>query len=273
MKKTIFEFTNYKYFLGYRLDSRRSKRGEKSALAKAMGIQATYLSQVLNGSAHLSLEQVEAMSEYFAHSKEEAHFLLLLVQKDRAGTGSLRKYFQEQMTEILNRRLVLTQRLGAQNSLGEQEKVRYYSSWIYAAIHIAVTIPELQNKEALSSHLGLSVRKINEALEFLVPAGLVVVKGTELTSGTNMIRLGSDSHNIIKHHTNWRQQSTESLDREKLTDLHYSAVVSLSRDDVLKLKNILLDMISLNLDLIKASKEEVLYCYCLDFFSLDKKAE
>lgn len=272
-QKSIFEFKKCRDFLEERLSSAFAKRGEKTALAKAIQIQPTYLSQVLNGTAHLSLEQAAAMNEYFAHSQEESHFVLLMVQKDRAGTPALRKYFQDQMTEVLNRRLVLTKRLGTQNSLSDEDKSTYYSSWIYSAIHIAVTIPHLRQKSALSEFLGISIKRLNEALEFLTTRGLISFQGVEIHPGTNFIRLGNDSHNIIKHHTNWRQQSIESLDRERPTDLHYSGVVSLSAEDALRIKNILLDNLKENIEIIKDSKEEELFCYCMDFFSLNKKAE
>lgn len=272
-KKGIFEFKNYRAFLAERLNSPRSKRGLKTAFSKAIQIQPTYLSQVLKGIAHLSLEQAAAMNLYFSHSPEESHFLLLMVQKDRAGTPQLRQYFQDQMTEVLNRRLVLTKRLGTQNALTEEDKSKYYSSWVYSAVHIAVTIPNLREKEVLSKFLGISIKRLNEVLEFLATTGLVSIQGAEIHPGTNFIRLGNDSHNIIKHHNNWRQQSIEALDRERLTDLHYSGVVSLSTEDALKIKNILLDNLKENIEIIKASKEEELFCYCIDFFNLNKKAE
>lgn len=86
------------------------------------------------------------------------------------------------------------------------------------------------------------------------------------------VRLTKKRNNIIKHHNNWRQQSIEALDRERLTDLHYSGVVSLSTEDALKIKNILLDNLKENIEIIKDSKEEELFCYCIDFFSLNVSA-
>ncbi|MGZ3775863.1 MAG: TIGR02147 family protein [Pseudobdellovibrionaceae bacterium] len=270
MDKSIFDFSDYKSYLEAKTGASGTRKGVKAAIAKAINCQPTYVSQVLHGKAHLSLEQAEILNGFFSHSKEEAFYFLLLVQKDRAGSKALRDFFHEQIDEVLRKRLVLTKRLGAKETLSEIHQATYYSSWIYAAIHIALTIPELRMREALSVYFNLPVRKVTEALDFLISTGLVrsTDKGYEVTNA--QIRLGNDSKNILKHHTNWRLQSAESLDREQLTDMHYSGVVSLSKSDVVKVKNILLEAVKKSQDLIKDSKEEELCAMVIDFFNLKK---
>lgn len=266
MEKSIFEFTSYKAFL--RAHSRL--RGRKSALSEAMNIQPTYLSHVLHGKAHLSLEQVESLNRFLHHTEDESHLLLLLVQKEKAGTQTLEKYFQKQIDELLLKRLNLTKRLGAQNSLSEEDRSVYYSSWIYGALHMAVTVPGLRTRETLLKHFSLSSERFQEVIEFLLKTGLVIEKGREFGPGPNVMRIGKDAHQIIKHHTNWRNQAIESLDRQTPQDLHYSAVVTLSEKDVLKIMDLLLQSINNNIEIIKQSPEEKLYVYNLDFFELKK---
>ena len=135
---------------------------------------------------------------------------------------------------------------------------------------MAVTIPNLRKRELIAAYLHLPIKRVTEVLDFLVLAGLCRISNDGYLPGETEIRLGKDSHNIIKHHSNWRGQAVESLDREQLTDLHYSSVVSLSRSDVLKIKDMLLEAIKENLKVIKESPEEELYSYCIDFFSMKK---
>ncbi|QLY25771.1 TIGR02147 family protein [Bdellovibrio sp. KM01] len=270
MDKSIFDFSDYRSYLEAKTGAPGTRKGVKAAMAKALHCQPTYISQVLHEKAHLSLEQAEILNGFFSHSKEEAFYFLLLVQKDRAGTKALREFFQEQIDEALRRRLVLTKRLGPKDVLSEVDQATYYSSWIYAALHIALTIPELRTREALSDYFHLPIRKITEALDFLISAGLVASTGNGYAVTKAQIRLGNDSKNILKHHTNWRLQSAESLDREQLTDMHYSGVVSLSKADVIKVKNILLDAVKTSQALIKDSKEEELCAIAIDFFNLRK---
>jgi uncharacterized protein (TIGR02147 family) len=270
MEKDIFNYSHYRPYLSARLQAPGS-RGDKSALSQAMGIQATYISQVLQEKAHLSLEQGEAANQFFNHSTQESHFFLLLIQKDRAGTKSLREYFQKQMDEILKARLVLTERLGKSHQLKEEDRAWYYSNWIPAAVHIATTIPTLRTAESISKALQLTPEMTVKTLEHLENVGLVRKNGFEFLPGSQQIRLGNDSHHILSHHTNWRLQAMQSLEREKLNELHYSGVVSLSSGDVVKIKNILLDSIKENINIVKESKEEELFCLNIDFFDLRKE--
>lgn len=268
MDKSLFEFTDYKAYLRARTGAGSARKGIKSALAKALNVQPTYISQILHGHAHLSLEQAEALNGFFGHSKEEGDFFYLLLLKDRAGTKTLAHHFQEQLDAILKRRLIVVQRLGERKTLAGEQQSIYYSSWLYAAVHMAVTIPELQTREAIAEHLRVSIRKVSEALEFLINAGLITQEGDRFTTSSLQLRLGNDSHNILKHHANWRTQAIESLDREDLADLHYSGVVTLSRSDMTKIKNLLLDAIKDAQKVIQHSKEEEICALNVDLFSL-----
>ena len=269
MEKSIFDYSSYKAFLR----AQSKVRGRKSALSEAMNIQPTYLSHVLHGKAHLSLEQVESLNRFLHHTEDEAHFLLLLLQKEKAGTQTLEKYFQKQIDELFMKRLDLSKRLGVQNSLTEEDRSIYYSSWVYGALHMAVTVPSLRTREVLLKHFNISSETFQKAAEFLLRTGLIIEKGREFTSGPTFMRIGKDSHQIIKHHTNWRNQAIESLDRETIQDLHYSAVVSLSEKDALKIKDLLLQGVNDNIEIIKKSPEEKVFVYVLDFFELKKTTQ
>ena len=270
MGKTIFEFKFYKEYLRALVGPSHKRTGIKGAIAKALRCQSTYLSHVLHGNAHLSLEQGEALSDFLGHTAEEKRFLLFLIQKDRAGTKSLTAHFEELIEEIVARRLTLTERLGARNALSEEDKSVYYSSWQYAAIHIALTIPELRTSEALARYFCVRQKRVAEILEFLCKTGIATRNVDYFVPGTTQIRLGKASHQIIKHHANWRNQAIDSLEREEISDLHYSAVVSLSEQDVLKLKNEILEFIKKTLATIHASSEERLLGFNVDFFDLKR---
>jgi uncharacterized protein (TIGR02147 family) len=271
MKNDIFEYSDYKAYLKALLSSKGADRGRKAAAAKASQIQATYLSQVLNGHVHLSLEQADLMNTFLMHNEDESHFFLLLVQKNKAGTRKLKDYFDTQIGEIKKRRLVVAERLGKNYSLTDPEKQIYYSSWIYSAVHIATTIPELQTKKKLAEHLNLHYDRLAEVLNFLSQAQLVIMNGENVRPGPSLIHLGNNSSNIFKHHANWRNQAIESLEREGPLDLHYSLVLSLSKEDIEKVKSIFLKGIENMAEIVRPSKEETLYALNIDFFNMNKK--
>jgi len=269
-KRSLFEYMSYKEYLRALAGPRSQRSGERAAMAKSLNCQPTYVSQVLYGNPHLSLEQGEILSEYLGHTSDEKNYFLLLIQRERAGTKRLEHFFDEQIQELLRRRMVLTERLGSNQTLSESHQATYYSSWQYAAIHVALTIPSLQTANALMESFRISKARLNIILEFLVSSGLAKQEGPRYAPGDVEIRLGNKSPNIIKHHSNWRQQAIDSLERESLQDLHYSGVVSLSEEDVTKIKDETLKFIQDSFTTIRASKEEKLYCLNIDFFNLQK---
>jgi len=271
MIKTIFHYADYKDYLVALVGPQHQRRGLKSKLAKAIGSQATFISQVIHGKANLSLEQADRINEFLGHTKAQAEYFFALVQKERAGTQSLRKHFETAIDELRAQQLNLTDRLGLKSKLTAESQARYYSSWHYAAIHIALTIEQLQSPTKISDFFKVPIGKVNSVLNFLVSIGLALrTEEGSYRCGQQTIRLGSDSSNILRHHANWRQLAIESLDREDPSDLHYSGVASLSKKDVQIIKEKILKNLEENLEVVRDSKEEELFCYSIDFFNLKR---
>ncbi len=270
MNKTIFEFSNYKTYLKYKTEELPGAWGTKVRLAEAMGCQAAYLSQVLKDKAELSLEQVLKASAFFQLDDDEKSYFMLVHQMDRAGSPELIKYFKDQVSLILEKRMVLAKRLSATEQLNEKDLAIYYSSWIYAALHMAVTIPQFQTKEDLWKIFKIKAKKINEALQFLIETGLITEGHGRFKTGKTAVRLGNDSNWIIKHHTNWRLKAIQNLENEDIHDLHYSGVMTLSEKDAVKVKDLFLENLKKQIEVIDSSKEEKMYVMNIDFFDLGK---
>ena len=269
MDKLVYDFSDYKAYLGAVLASKPARgRGFRAKMAEAIGCQRAFVSQVLQGEAHFNLEHGDRLNAFLEHSKEEAHFFLLLIQYARAGTSSLRNYFYEQMKLVLDERLILKNRIRSEGNLTHEQKTRYYSSWHYGAARVSVTIPSLRTKEALSKRLQLTMPQLTRVLDFLLEIGLIEQRGQEFHPTTHHMHLGNDSALIAKHHTNWRIRSIQSFDTEGTKDLHYSSTVSLSHDDALKIKSILVNSVEDIQSKIKYSKEETLFSFCMDFYEL-----
>lgn len=268
MNKSLFEFSEYKAFLRA-ISGVKQRKGVRLAISKALRCQPAYISQVLNGGGNFSLEQGEGICQFLGFGKQESHYFLLLLQKERAGTKNLRVYFEEQIEEVQKRRLVLTERLGKEHELTEAQRAEYYSSWIYAAVHIGLSIPGLQEKKLLAEFFQLPQMKVAAVVDFLLHSGLVVERaGGGYDFGPSKIRLGNDSPQIVRHHSNWRVRAMESLEREGLSDMHYSGVVSISRADAVRIKESLLEQVKKCQAVVADSPEEELYGIGLDFFNL-----
>lgn len=81
--------------------------------------------------------------------------------------------------------------------------------------------------------------------------------------------LGTDSPLISKFHTNWRIKTIQSLDKENANDaLHYSSAITISNNDVMKIKSHLVKCIEEIKIIIRDSPAEAVHSFNIDFFKL-----
>lgn len=267
-KNYIYDYKDYRAFLVDALGGAGKRTGQRGALARHLGCQTAYLSQVLSGSANFSLEQAYKVNQFFSHDSTASEFFLLLVQKERAGTHELKDYFQNKISEIKTKRSELKNRVTANRTVSDKDHAFYYSHWYISAIHVALSVTSLQTVAELSKHFQLEDGVVREVLEFLTSTGLADFSRGKYTIGSSHVHLTKESRFVKQLHTNWRMQAIQSLDRRREEDFHYSVTYSLSKEDALKIRHMILDLIERNMEVVKPSKEEVLYCNTIDFFEI-----
>jgi len=269
LKKTIFEYQNYKEYIIERIAESPSKgRGIKLKIAEYLSCQTAFVSQVLNGQPNFSLEQGVKLNHFFEHTRDEAKFFILLLQLERAGSAELKAFMNQEIKEILDQRSDLKNRIDIKGSLKKVDQQVYYSNWIYSCIHMMVAIPEFQTPQAIAKHLNLPKEKVMEVIEFLEQTGLIQRVGARYENGVARVHLSKDSVQIQRHHTNWRMQAIRSIDINEPTDLHFSTIVTISKSDVSKIKEIFIKSIEEARKVIRDSKEETLQSICIDFFNV-----
>ena len=268
---SIYNYRDYKTYLVDLSKEKGARSGFKSRLAEAARCNSAYISAVLGDKAHLSLEQAQNIGHHLELSNEESHFFLLLVQKARSGTSALANYFEKQLELVLQTKLNVQRRMGAKENLNPEDQARYYSSWMYAAIHVALSVPRLaRSPETLAKYFEMPLARVREVLDFLVTTGLAQVHGQKYTIGQRHIHLGKNSNNILRHHSNWRLFALRALEESKEEDLNYSSAVVLSREDAYRVREILLSAVKKSVDLILDSPEEEIFALNLDFVSLGR---
>lgn len=154
------------------------------------------------------------------------------------------------------------------DSLNSQEEAQYYSSWQFSAVHVLLSIPEFQTRDAISKKLELSLERVDKILSFLEEAGLCKKEGQSHQITRPLLHLDKWSPLISKHHTNWRLKSILSLDKEGEDDLHYSSVFTLSMNDYSCVKEILTNALADSFNIISKSPEKDTAVICLDLFKL-----
>ena len=268
--RNLFEFQDYREFLSNFLQS--SKKGAKLRLSQVLECQPGYLSQILSGASELSAEQAQRFTSFLGFDASMTHYFLLLVFHARAGTKSLRDHYQSQIETLRSQSQVLKNRLKPDKILAIEDQATFYSSWHYGAMHVCVSIPGCETEAGIASYFNLPLKRVYEVVQFLVRVGLVQrqVEGN-LQIGSSQVFVGTDSPLISKHHTNWRFRAVDSFDRYKDSHLHYSSVISVAHSDVEKIREIMAQAIQKIRAVVRESKDECCYSYCLDLFEVGAK--
>ncbi len=269
----IYAFNDYRNYLRSLSGGRKERTGFKTSLAKAANCFNSYVSKVLNDQAHFTLEQAEAISEYLGHNKNQKKFFFLLVQRDRAGTTALKKHFTKEIEVERESALNLKNQMPTEFNFSAETESRYYSHWLYSAVDLALTVAGLNSGPDLARYLGVSLAKINQVVEFLVETGVVQEKQGKLQTTANHIHLASNSANIIKHHTNWRLKALESIDNLNENNLHYSSSVTVSDEDFVKIKELLVECLKNTNKVVDTSHAQNLFAINVDLFRVSNSTK
>ncbi len=266
--KTVFECRSYIEFLkNYISALPKQGRGTQTLLASAIGCQQTYLSKVLAGKAELSVDQGYEACRYFGLSAAETDYFVTLLLLNRASTPNTKAYLEKKLNQILRSHHNLRERFNKSINLDAKAMATYYSDWSYAAIHVLTSIPGFRTPEAIARRLHLSMKHVQEVLEFLIRVNLVTKKDVQFTMSKKSIHLGSDNPLISNHHRNWRLRALNEL-KSSADNLHYSSVITCSKADMNKIKEVLIKAIEEVRKLVEGSGEETICSYGIDFFEL-----
>lgn len=270
--KTVFDFTSYKAYLETVEASRKGlQRGFRTKLSAAIGCQSGYVSHVMNGSAHLSLEQALRVAKFLELDAKEQKYWLLLIEFERAGTPELREVFAEELRILKEQHLNIKERVGDASVLTEAEQSRYYSSWHYSAVHVASSLKEFSNLKSIAEALKIPEEVVGNVLLFLIQTGIITESKGKLKPGLTQVHLNRESPLILQHHTNWRIAAIQSLAGGDPGDVHYTTLSTLSKNDAEFLKAEMTKLIETYVATVKPSKEEVMYNFNLDFYGLIRK--
>src|SRR5262249_7417410 len=141
----------------------------------------------------------------------------------------------------------------------------YYSAWYYSAVHVLLTIPEMQSETAVAEKLSLPLPEVRRILSTLEALGLVTRSKSRWMPTKNNVQLSTDSGMAAIHHVNWRTKITDRIQFRNPEDLHYTGLHTLSRADFKKIKAQLLEALVAVDKTVRPSKEEDLCSLMIDW--------
>lgn len=267
---SVYEYSDYKQFIRDWIErSPSGGRGLRKALAEAVGCQTPFITHVLSGENHFSAEQAEACASWMGLAEKDAEFFVLLVLHQRASTKALQRLWSRQISRRRDQQAVLKKRIGVKETLSSEDQMHYYSSWMYAAVHMAVLNPACRTTEALERRLGLGRQHVMRAVEFLMSRGLIgQTKDGSYKVLKPVLHLERGSPLIGIHHGSWRTRAVESAKQDPFQGLHYTGVISLSQRDYEFVREKLAALLEDVAVKVKDSPDEKLACLCFDWFEV-----
>ncbi len=267
MKKSLYEYTDYKKFLNAWVESQpKQGHGEYRRIAMTLNISTTMISQVFKSTKHLSLEMACELCDYLSLEEDEIEYFLLLVDFQKSGSHKLSNRLMKQIKKRQERALKLENRIKKDLELSEEDKAVFYSSWIYTGISLMTDVEAYNNIAAISQRLNLPKNLIQKVVSFLLDKGLCVEKSGKLKMGPTNTHVGSSSLLTSKHHQNWRLLGFNKMIFEDEKHLFFTGPMVMSQVVADEIRARLPELVQEILKEVHPSKSEVVRCLNIDWF-------
>jgi uncharacterized protein (TIGR02147 family) len=262
---SVYDFKDYREFLNTWVDS-QDIRGIKGRMAEAIGVSSTLISLILKGDKQLSMEQASEACDYIGMNERETDYFFLLVEYGRAGSHSLKQKLLKRLKDQQQQAQKISNRVKKDTDLTDQEKAIYYSSWIYTAVRNLSALGEHNDVQSIAQRLNVAPAVAAKAVDFLIAHGLCEWKDGKLHYGHGYLHVDADSAFVVKHHQNWRLRGFQTMDQYNDKNLFFTLPMSLSKEAVIEIRQILPKVIDQVLKIMGPSPSEELYCFNIDWF-------
>ena len=266
---SIYNYLNYRQFILERFEDKFFKK-RKTDLASFLGCGPGFVSQALSeGQTHFSSEPIFKVALFLELDQEETEYLLTIHQYEKSGSEDLKSYLKDKILNLQKEKKEIDSKIKkTDRKLSDIEKSIYYSHWAYMAIHMAVSLPHLKTAKQIASYLHLDFKFVEVVLDYLLDTGLISKENSRLSIGKTRIHLDRHSPLIKSLHQNMRQKAIESLINTNDFNLNYSSILVLSREDSLKIRSMILDLIKKKEEILIPSPEEEMVVFNIDYFRL-----
>lgn len=261
----IFNYFDYRKWLKDVVQANRSVKGYKTLLATACQMDRGYLSRVLSESVHMSFDHIAHLSTFLELSNNEFEHLIDLASWSRSGK-KLREFLEVRMRKRKAHHQGNIKSPDAESI--SKNHTMYYSSWMYAAIHLMVSIEKLQTLDALARELALPESVIKKIIVSLEKMGMVVRNGNKITPTQQHVFAPKGTVESLMHFTNWRHEALRKCMDGGPENLNFSGLYSVSKKDVPFIQQKIREtMLQINAVVDKSPPEEVV-CLNVDYFRL-----
>jgi uncharacterized protein (TIGR02147 family) len=269
MMRDLFEYENYRdYMIDYLKSLPNEGYGQLAKIARAISLNPSTLTLVLQNQKDFTPEQANDFCEHLQMTELETSYFINLVSFSRAGKPNLRIRIQKEIQLIRKRSKELKNRIPPKTELTEEAKAVFYSQWYYSGTRLLTSIEGFDSAEKIAERLQIPRGTAKKVLEFLISTGLCIEKNGKYQMGPQSTHLGTESPLISRHHQNWRLKTIERASNISQNELLFTSPVSISKNDIPKVKKILMNAVEDCFKIIDPSACEELACLNIDWFKI-----
>ena len=224
------------------------------------------MSQIFKGDRELNSEQALIVASFLGLSLREKDYFLLLVQRARAGTAELKQYYDSKLLDLREKNQQLSNVVVRSAVLSEEAQAIYYSNWYFSGLRLLALLDRYHSIPEIAERLSLSTDKVRYIIEFLKNHGLCEEKNGRIKASTTQTHLASTSPHVSRHHTNWRFKAIERLERASQDELFYTGPMTISMEDLPKLRQEIVEFVSSFSKMVAESPSEQTACLNIDLF-------
>ncbi len=270
----IYENEKYKQSLRSLMIERQQQFGSRftfEKMALACGIQKTYLSKVLNSSAHLNPDQLFAACEYLKLNSVETEFMLLLRDSEIAVNSKRASILKARITKTRKDNLKTESAIQvAKDGSVDSNKWDYYTDVDLQLVHMFMTIPDYaKDPDQICQQIGINTIRLQAILLKLQNWQIVRFQDGSYQVNDPKLHLPEDSPVFLAFGILNRVKTIEKIRLAKTDrgdDYFFSVIFSASKKLQGKFKRKILDVLKeLQREVIDSKSEEI-YQLNIDFF-------
>jgi uncharacterized protein (TIGR02147 family) len=175
----IFRHLDYREILKILVNDRKKSdpHFNFSVLAKALGVQKTFLSMVMNSKSHLSTDQLFSLTEFFGLAKQQHDYLILLLEYEKTGLAKRKKILRNRIAAIQLEHRSPKKVMQSEfiESTSNDAFAAYYLDPFMTIVHQYLALPEFGgDPKKVAQSLGITDRSIKKIVQTLISLQLIV---------------------------------------------------------------------------------------------------
>lgn len=215
---SLYQQTDYRKALRDILDLKKQSDPAISfaSYAEAIGVQKTFISKVLGGTAHLSDDQVYLTLIFLNFSDEDSKYFRLLHDYSRTGLNARKKVVLAEIRKIQEEKRQFRIHTSAEVQKPESsiDMGEYYLDPLNLIVHAYLGIPRFAaSPNLISTEMELPVKRLSKILSALKKIGVIdfTTAGGKVKVLKNALHLDVESMYCQPHQQLFRLKSAEQI--------------------------------------------------------------